>query len=190
MCNTGSKVYFWDLARLEAYFDYIAALPASSTSAANATLSVPSSSSNLGPNSSQNQEQNQRPSFLIPFRHRNRGAGMLGSFSKDTLSRVRDSSPTDSASSHQTGSDGASAPAQSEKDREREKGKEDMEKSKEIWARKYDMGDPLTNIAPHKEEVVRGLHFLGRQVAWSGDGEWCVVVGSSGVIAVFQRWGK
>ena len=110
---------------------------------------------------------------------------MLGPLPKTNLSHVRDASPTDSTSSHQTGSDGA-LPQSEERDRE----KEDRKKSRELWAKKYDMGDPLTNIAPHKEEVVKGLAFLGRQVAWSANGEWCVVVGSSGVIALFQRWGK
>jgi polycomb protein EED len=43
--------------------------------------------------------------------------------------------------------------------------------------------------APHKEEVVRGLEFTGRQVAWSTGGEWCVVVGSAAVVAIFERWG-
>ena len=115
---------------------------------------------------------------------------MLGAFSKTNLSHVRDSSPTDSASSHQTGSDGAAPQSEKDKERERDREKEDREKSRELWAKKYDVGDPLNNIAPHKEEVVKGLSFLGRQVAWSANGEWCVVVGSSGVVAVFQRWGK
>ena len=26
-------------------------------------------------------------------------------------------------------------------------------------------------------------------MAWSTGGEWCVVVGSAGVLAVFERWG-
>jgi polycomb protein EED len=29
---------------------------------------------------------------------------------------------------------------------------------------------------------------VGRQVAWSRGGEWCVVVGSVGTMAVFERW--
>ena len=50
------------------------------------------------------------------------------------------------------------------------------------------MTDPWKSLAPHKEEAVRGLEFTGRQVAFSTGGEWCVVVGSAGVLAVFERW--
>lgn len=64
-----------------------------------------------------------------------------------------------------------------------------MAKSKENWNKKYNISDAWTDLAPHKEEVVKGLDFTGRQVAWSTGGEWCVVVGSAGVLAVFERWG-
>jgi polycomb protein EED len=64
------------------------------------------------------------------------------------------------------------------------------ERSKTLWNKKYDIGDSLHYIEAHKEETIKGYTFTGRQVAWSADGEWCVVVGSSGVIGVLQRWGK
>lgn len=65
----------------------------------------------------------------------------------------------------------------------------DLARSKENWAKKYDMTDAWADIAPHKDEVIRGLEFTGRQCAWSVGGEWCVVVGSAGVLAIFERWG-
>lgn len=52
------------------------------------------------------------------------------------------------------------------------------------------MRDPLEKLEAHNVETVKGLTFTGRQVAWSVCGEWCVVVGSSGVIAVLHRWEK
>lgn len=58
------------------------------------------------------------------------------------------------------------------------------------WQDKYEMGDSIEVLEPHKEEMVKGLGFTGRQLAWSADGMWCVVVGSAGVFAVLQRWGK
>jgi polycomb protein EED len=66
----------------------------------------------------------------------------------------------------------------------------DLAKSKENWAKKYDMTDAWTDIAPHKEEVVRGIDFTGRQCAWSVGGEWCVIVGSAGALAIFERWSQ
>lgn len=63
-------------------------------------------------------------------------------------------------------------------------------KSIEIWDRRYNMGEPLHTIQAHKEEVVRSLAFVGRQVAWSAGGEWCIVAGSASVVAVLQRWSK
>ena len=35
---------------------------------------------------------------------------------------------------------------------------------------------------------MQDLDFLGRQIAWSPGGEWCVVVGSMNCVAVLQRW--
>ncbi|PSS25870.1 hypothetical protein M430DRAFT_134729 [Amorphotheca resinae ATCC 22711] len=151
MCNTASKVFFWDLARLEEYHDFLTNLTAAGTNPTDA---------NTPP----------RPSFLVPFRHRNRGPS--------ALSRVRDTSPTDSTStdshSHShTNTDTNNPPH-----------------SLETWAKRYAIGDPFEDLAAHKEEVVKGLGFVGRQIAWSRGGEWCVVVGSAGVIGVFERWRK
>ena len=64
----------------------------------------------------------------------------------------------------------------------------DAEKSREIWTKRYGIGRPQMELLPHKEEVVKNLSFVGRQVAWSVGGEWCVVVGSAGVISVLERW--
>lgn len=50
------------------------------------------------------------------------------------------------------------------------------------------MTDPWRKLPSHKVAVVAGLEFTGRQLAFSTGGEWCVVVGSAGVLAVFERW--
>jgi polycomb protein EED len=113
------------------------------------------------------------------------------------MARVREASPTESSSSHHTGSDShpqvRSHPSTSSHTftsaSERPLSSKDLAKSKENWAARYSISDAWTDLAPHKEEVVRGLDFTGRQVAWSTGGEWCVVVGSAGVVAIFERWG-
>ncbi|KAE8447750.1 hypothetical protein EG329_010144 [Mollisiaceae sp. DMI_Dod_QoI] len=171
-CNTGSKVFFWDLSRLENYHDTITTCSADSSS-----FSPP-----------------RKHPFLQPFQRRNRGGGAVA-----RLARERDASPSESTSSHFTGSD---VPESSYRDDSQEgrkgvdrdrgekegKGKIDWARSRENWVGKYDMGDPLREISAHGTEVVKGLSFTGRQAAWSADGRWCVVVGSSGVVACLQRW--
>ncbi|KAF4636576.1 hypothetical protein G7Y89_g1497 [Cudoniella acicularis] len=150
-CNTQARVFFWDLARLGTYRDFTCS-------------------------DFDFKDASNRPSFLNPFQHRNRGGG--GAVAR--LAREKENSPTESSSSHMTGSDSAGA----------DKGRIDWDRSIKGWMKKYDMGNPLVCVDAHKEEVVKGLGFMGRELAWSKDGSWCVVVGSAGVFALLHRWGR
>jgi polycomb protein EED len=67
------------------------------------------------------------------------------------------------------------------------KDKVDWNKTRALWDEKYEMRDAFKPIEAHKEEVVKAWAFTGRQVGWSRDAEWCIVVGSGGVLALFQR---
>ncbi|KAK3956183.1 WD40-repeat-containing domain protein [Pseudoneurospora amorphoporcata] len=60
------------------------------------------------------------------------------------------------------------------------------------WNDQCDITDSHNEIKPHKTVMVdgKGQHFVGRQVAWSPEGDWCVVVGNSNRAMIFQRWGK
>ncbi|KAF8859079.1 WD40 repeat-like protein [Acephala macrosclerotiorum] len=166
-CNTASKVFFWDLTRLENYHDTLSQFPNPET------FSPP-----------------RKHPFLQPFQRRIRGGGALARLSR------RSPSATESSSSHLTSSDIPDSSYRDEsqegkgkeKEKDNGKGKIDWDRSRSNWAAKYDMGDPLRDIGAHGTEVVKGLNFTGRQVAWSVDGRWCVVVGSSGVVACLQRW--
>lgn len=60
----------------------------------------------------------------------------------------------------------------------------------ELWQSKYDASNPHKMIRPHKTDGLQGPVFVGRQVAWTPDGSWCVVVGSRNLAVIFQRWGK
>lgn len=60
----------------------------------------------------------------------------------------------------------------------------------DLWTSRYDISNPHKMIKPHKTEMMSGPVFVGRQVAWSPDGCWCVVVGSRNYAMIFQRWGK
>lgn len=60
----------------------------------------------------------------------------------------------------------------------------------EMWTNRYDISNPHKMIKPHKTDMMSGPMFVGRQVAWSPDGSWCVVVGSRNHAVIFQRWAK
>ncbi|KAL1879423.1 hypothetical protein VTK73DRAFT_6955 [Phialemonium thermophilum] len=60
------------------------------------------------------------------------------------------------------------------------------------WDELYDISSPHDHaLKPHKVVGVSGEpKFVGRQVAWSPGGEWCVVVGNQNRALIFQRWAK
>ena len=60
------------------------------------------------------------------------------------------------------------------------------------WNEQCDITDSHNEIKPHKTVTVdpKGQHFVGRQVAWSPEGDWCVVVGNTNRAMIFQRWGR
>ncbi|KAL2061958.1 hypothetical protein VTL71DRAFT_7336 [Oculimacula yallundae] len=183
-CNTNSKVFFFDLARLENYYD-VAELIDDATKTAtpggNSNSARSSSATSKKSEESQNlsipTEQNPRAHpFLAPFQRRNRGGGGGSSLSR----LARETSLTESTNSDQTNQDETHAGKAA--------GKIDWAKSKEGWKKKYKLGDPLKSLEAHHEVMVRPLKFTGRQVAWSNDGMWCVVVGSEGSIGVMGRW--
>ncbi|CAK7269227.1 hypothetical protein SEPCBS119000_003462 [Sporothrix epigloea] len=56
------------------------------------------------------------------------------------------------------------------------------------WNSKYNTNDPHMLIKAHKTETTKGISAVGRQVAWSPEGDWCVVVGSNSRVMILQRW--
>ena len=54
-------------------------------------------------------------------------------------------------------------------------------------ALKYNVDDPFRKLASHLESTVPRVSFAARQVAWSVGGEWMVVVGDQGMVALFAR---
>ena len=59
----------------------------------------------------------------------------------------------------------------------------------QAWAEMYDLSNPVGYIKPHRVLQIDG-GFVGRQVGWSPEGEWCVVVGNGNRALIYQRWGK
>lgn len=58
------------------------------------------------------------------------------------------------------------------------------------WDAKYNVDSARQPLKAHRVEAFGTSNFVGRQVGWSPGGEWCVVVGSSNVALMLQRWAK
>jgi polycomb protein EED len=165
ICNEASKVYFWHLKRLEDHWDYFDSLPANTPKGVAPLIYISNAS-----NAKEKKEERKRPPFMVPLKHRKRGGA-------GAMARVRDLSPTESTTS--------SGRAGTHDDLSEQLN--DLTFSK--WNGLYNMQDAHEPLMAHKEDVIKHARTCGRQVAWSTGGEWFVVVGSGGVIAIFERWG-
>jgi polycomb protein EED len=59
----------------------------------------------------------------------------------------------------------------------------------QAWAEMYDLSNPVGYVKAHRTLQIDG-GVVGRQVGWSPEGEWCVVVGNGNRALIYQRWGK
>lgn len=217
ICNSVSKVLFWDLRRLEEVWEYMSSVE---ENLAHSSIPIPaataqllfssSSSGSTGQSQSQSQLQGQgqdtqggikRPKFLIPFKPRARGGGVgrpplhsrIRDFDSPSMhdtntntSNVSERSTPISAHAHtSTPQPGPRLPSNPQQTTELAK---EYTRSLPTYLKRYGLGDAERELGAHKEDVVKGFNFTGRQAAWSPGGEWCVVVGSAGVVAVFGRW--
>jgi polycomb protein EED len=113
----------------------------------------------------------QRPGWLQPIQQRQRGGG-----GGDQVSRLKEASDRDSPALDAETAGGLAG--QYSKD------------TVTSWESKYNCENPHAPLSPHKVEVFGASTFVGRQVAWSPRGEWCIAVGSSNYALVMQRWQK
>lgn len=196
-CNKNSRVYFFDLARLEKFYDVTVALPgersckykAEAKAAERDTDPDTTDADAIAKTLSFPTDHNPRAHpFLHPFQRRTRGGHSTGA---RTLARLaREVSPSESTNSELTNSNATSNMDESSHGKGKGTGKIDWTRSWKGWGAKYELGEPARKIEAHHMEMVKGIEFTGRQVAWSADGVWCVVVGSGGSIGVLGRWGR
>ncbi|KAI1322930.1 WD domain-containing protein [Xylariaceae sp. FL0255] len=113
-----------------------------------------------------------RPGWLVPIQHRHKG---------DTVNKLKDAaSDRDSVFSGRTGS----VDAETKVDVNTDYGPETLES----WEGKYDLTRVEEPIRAHASRNITVKDFVGRQVAWSAQGDWCVVVGSKNLAIILQRW--
>ncbi|KAH8681505.1 WD40-repeat-containing domain protein [Xylariales sp. PMI_506] len=114
--------------------------------------------------------QPHRPSWLQPIRPKG-----------DTVSKLKDAEDKNSVISGQTGS---------EVEAKADMGAQYSQETIENWEGKYDMTRVDEAIKAHSQSTITIKDFIGRQVAWSPSGEWCVVVGSKNLAVIMNRWQK
>lgn len=115
-----------------------------------------------------------RPGWLTSGQHRHKG---------DAVSKLKDAaSDRESVASGRTGS----VDVETQLDANTNYPQESLEN----WELKYDMTRVDEPIRAHAQSGISAKDFVGRQVAWSASGEWCVVVGSKNLAGILQRWYK
>jgi polycomb protein EED len=114
-----------------------------------------------------------RPAWLQPIKHRKQG---------DPISKLKDGSDKDSVVSERTGSVNVEMLG----DLSTTYSQETLEQ----WESRYDMTRLEDAVKAHSTSKITVKDFVGRQVAWSAEGDWCVVVGSKNLAIILQRWDK
>ncbi len=185
-CNGESKIHFWDLVRMTSYYDYATALRRHNSNN-NSGLGRDSASSSFPPlSAAMANPPPRRPEWLTPIPQRKKAAK---SRMKPTstggdgyaVGRLRENSDRESAASVTSGTP----------DPDRTTLLMNYDYSQETiddWEKKYSMENPYRCLNAHKIETCKDFICLGRQVAWSPDGEWCIVGGSNCRIIIMKRW--
>jgi polycomb protein EED len=145
MCNSASKVFFWDLSRLVDYQKFIT-----------------SPETVLKPN-------------WLSLASQTKKSGKSDTHRLLSQTPIDESVATSSVSSFSTETFAAAI---------------DIEANRGAWDEKYATGNPWKSLKAHKIESIPRVTSVGRAVAWSEKGDFCVVVGSSGIISVLERWAR
>jgi polycomb protein EED len=170
-CNASGKIFFWDLERLVGYHEYKRALV------------------KAGPDPDYAPT---RPSWLAPILKRGpRGGGaatiaepskVRGNITdKDSTSELEAPRPSTAATPV------ANPPEQVAEEKAGVLSAYNVE-TIASWEGKYSTANPHEPLKAHRVETVGASNFVGRQVAWSPSGEWCIFVGSNNCALVLQRW--
>lgn len=148
--NAQSTIFFWDLARLTEYHQFMD------------DLERPNRDAIV-----------RRPDWLQPAKATQK---------VDAVSKLRgDAEDKDSVASGRTGSDVETFATSID---------QYSQETLESWYGKYSMIHEFEAIRSHSQRAIPIKDFIGRQVAWSALGDWCVVVGSKNHAIILARWQK
>ncbi|KAK3898264.1 WD40-repeat-containing domain protein [Staphylotrichum tortipilum] len=177
--NARSRTFFWDLARFGAYRAFMGELKDGQKGKASVAANGAAAGESGGP---------VKPSWLVVKRGKKPpmgtaaavahsqaavgdGASSLRSFGLDGGSMVSASPDPEGGNNATTADLGYSR------------------ETLQAWAEMYDLSNPVGYVKPHRTLQIDG-GFVGRQVGWSPEGDWCVVVGNGNRALIYQRWGK
>ena len=174
-CNAAGQIFFWDLARITAYEDFMAVWRDSATDRSLLRL----------------------PSWLKPVIRRPRtdttSRGRATGSDRDSRTPLHTGITGQHGSAAQTPQTPQATHTPQTVRPDGGKTKEDAHEfsaeTLESWASRYSTQDYREPLRAHKTES-SNVNFVGRQAAWSPGGEWCVVVGSDNTALVLQRWAE
>ncbi|KAL2127691.1 hypothetical protein VTI74DRAFT_10306 [Chaetomium olivicolor] len=162
--NAKSRTFFWDFRRFGEYKRYIEELKEAG-------------GKNIGG------REVQKPSWLMVKRGKKTAASGVAAVVGDGTSSLR------SFALSGAGGDKESMVSASPDPESSTTGLAYSRETLQAWAEMYDLSDPVGYVKAHRSLQIDG-GFVGRQVGWSPDGEWCVVVGNGNRALIYQRWGK
>lgn len=177
--NAHSEIYFWDLARLTGYHNFLTEMRDSERDATR------------GGAQQQQPVPVHRPGWLQPIKHRKQvgvGGDAVSKLKSNMLAADATGSDRDSVASGRTGS--GSIDVVETLQHGADLATNYTQETLESWEGKYDMTRVEDAIKAHATSKLTIKDFVGRQVAWNATGEWCVVVGSKNLAIVLQRWDK
>jgi polycomb protein EED len=184
--NAKSKTFFWDFARFGAYREYMAELR---------------EAHRLGkPLTGEGAAVVQKPSWLAVKRGKKPAAASAASTNagtgRDVTPSLSGTNPSVTPAGGATDKDqqppSASSIPSASLDPDTLAAAAQLGWSRDTlqaWASMYDLSNPVGYVKAHRTlQIEPG--FVGRQVGWSPEGEWCVVVGNGNRALIYQRWGK
>lgn len=179
--NARSRTFFWDFARFAEYGRYMAELKEAAVGKiGRGAAENENGNGNGNGEAAQAPAVVQKPSWLVVKRPKKTAAAAMA----DTASSMR-SFPISAAGAGDKESMVSASPDPESATTVLGHTRETLQ----AWAEMYDLSNPVGYIKPHRALQIDG-GFVGRQVGWSPEGEWCVVVGNGNRALIYQRWGK
>ncbi|SPQ23729.1 089e9e5a-8c5a-435e-97c7-56594515a37e [Thermothielavioides terrestris] len=176
--NAKSRTFFWDLARFGSYRAYMADLKEAQQRASRQPLAGADAAAAVP-----------KPSWLVVKRGKKTPAGATASAATSQAAAAGDGTASLRSLSFAVGGDKESMVSASPDPESAAVLGGYTRETLQAWAEMYDLSNPVGYVKAHRTLQIDG-GFVGRQVGWSPEGEWCVVVGNGNRALIYQRWGK
>ncbi|KAK4156238.1 WD40-repeat-containing domain protein [Chaetomidium leptoderma] len=183
--NAKSKTFFWDLERFGSYRAYMAELKEAQQRAGR-PLTTAGEGGVLKPSWLAAKRGGGKKNTTAAMAAAQATAAVVGG---DGTSSLRSFALSSAAAGGGGGGDKDSMVSASPDPESAVTGLGHSRETLQAWAEMYDLSDPDRYVKAHRTLQIDG-GFVGRQVGWSPEGEWCVVVGNGNRALIYQRWGR